>query len=97
MKALVDAVCAFFTPDSGYIRVMDSNATLKYHQSAECLSLVSSKMSATVLKKWSNDTSLSGAGQADLVLFDVDISHSKKRHQCFTTTRIKNAQVRFLQ
>jgi hypothetical protein len=91
MEELVDAVCEFFTPDGGYIGLMDSNTSLKYHPVAECLSLYSLKMSATVLKKWSNEKPL--IGQGELLPFDVDMSNSRMRQKCFTTTRIKAAQV----
>ena len=93
MMSLVDALCSFFTPDGRYIGLLDPNTSLKYHSTPECLSLYSPKMSSTVLKKWRNDSSLSGAGQGDLLAFEKDIDNSKMRQKCFTTPRISEAQV----
>lgn len=97
MQDLVHAICSFFVPDAGFMNVMDRSTTLKYHDKAECLSLHSSKMDASILKKWGRGKYSAGAGMDDLQPFDVDISNSKMRGKCFTTSRIKDSQVQFSQ
>lgn len=96
MTALVDALCLFFTPHSKYIGIVDPNTSLRYHPSVERLSLYSSKMSPSALKKAKNDPSLSGAGQGDLLKFAADVNNSRIQQKCFTTSRIMTAQVRVL-
>jgi hypothetical protein len=97
MLSLVDAVSAFFTPGSPYLQIMDSNATLKYHQDVELLSLHSLKMFPAALKRSKSVWSSSGSDQGELLPFEADIANSRMKQKCFTTYSIDKAQVRCVQ
>ena len=98
LNSAADAVCvaaerflSSAAPQS-FRKVVDRNASLRFHDACQRLSFYSTKMNSSVLSSYLDKT----AGDLALLPFTGQLPNAKMRGKCFVSVALETAEVRNL-